>query len=158
MLSFAVLIPLQVLVFRNLVFFNIGFCFIYLLFLLSLPLELGIGTAMIIGLISGFIVDFFYHTIGIHAASGVMLMFLKPYWLRLNGHQDNQLPLIARYGLRSFLEYAGPLILVYCLSVFFIEAGNFDLFWITFFKALTTTALTLFFVVIPQYVFYRKKN
>ena len=159
-LSFVILIPLQVLVFRNFVFFNTGFCFIYLLFLLSLPLELGIALGMIGALITGLIVDLFYQTIGIHAASAVLLMFLKPYWLRMNvprsGYEVNQLPLIPNYGLSWFLAYASPLILIYSLAVLFIEAGNSGLFWLIFFKALITTVVTLFFVVIVQYLFYTK--
>ena len=158
--SFAILMPLQVLVFRNFVFFNIGFCFIYLLFLLSLPLELGIGLGMIAALFAGLIVDLFYQTIGIHAASGVLLMFLKPYWLRLNvprsGYEVNQLPLIPNYGLTWFLAYAAPLILIYSITVMFIEASNSGLFWLILSKALISTLVTLFFVVIVQYLFYTK--
>lgn len=159
-LSFAILMPLQVLVFRSFVFFNMGFCFIYLLCLLSLPLELGIGLGMIIALITGLVVDLFYQTIGIHAASGVLLMFLKPYWLNLNvprsGYEVNQLPLIPSYGLSWFLVYASPLILIYSLSVLFIEASSSGLFWMILSKALITTVVTLFFVVIVQYLFYTK--
>ena len=53
LVSFVILIPLQVLVFRNFVIFDMGFCFVYLLFLLMLPLELSIALGMVIALITG---------------------------------------------------------------------------------------------------------
>ncbi len=159
-ISLVVLVPLQVFVFRNFVFFNLGFCFIYLLFLLSLPRELSIGLGMVIALIIGLVIDLFYQTIGIHAAAGVLLMFLKPYWLNVNtprsGYEVNYLPVIPNYGLGWFIVYALPLVLVYSLTVLFIEAGNTGLFWMILSKALITTVITLFFVIILQYLFYSK--
>ncbi|OEK02524.1 hypothetical protein BFP97_13775 [Roseivirga sp. 4D4] len=158
--SLVILVPLQVFVFRNFVFFNLGFCFIYLLFLLSLPRELSIGLGMLIALILGLVIDLFYQTIGIHAAAGVLIMFLKPYWLNVNtprsGYEVNYLPTIPNYGLGWFIVYALPLVLVYSLTVLFIEAGNTGLFWMILSKALITTVITLFFVVILQYLFYSK--
>lgn len=160
--SLVILVPLQVLVFRHFVFFNLGFCFIYLLFLLSLPREVSIGLGMVIALIIGIVVDLFYQTIGIHAAAGVLIMFLKPYWLNMNvprsGFEINHLPLIPNYGLGWFIGYSLPLILIYSLAVLFIEAGNTGLFWIILSKALITTVVTLFFVVILQYLFYSKSR
>ncbi len=156
--SFIILVPLQVLVFRNFVFFNLGFCFIYLLLLLSIPIETSITIGMIIALVAGLIIDLFYQTIGIHASAGVLMMFLKPYWLRINvprsGYEVSHLPLIKSYGLGWFIVYSLPLILIYSLAALFIEAGNTGLFWIILLKALVTTVVTLFFVVIVQYLFY----
>lgn len=158
--SFIVLMPLQVFVFRNFVFLNYGFCFIYLLFLLSLPMELSITVGMVLALVTGLVIDLFYQTLGIHAAAGVLLMFLKPYWLSLNvprsGYEVSQPPLIRQYGLSWFLVYSLPLIFIYSLAVLFIEAGNSGLFWLILSKALVTTIVTLFFIVIAQYLFYPK--
>lgn len=158
--SFIILMPIQVFVFRNFVFLNLGFCFVYLLFLLSLPLELSIATGMVLALVTGLTIDLFYQTLGINAAAGVLIMFLKPYWLRLNvprsGYEIGHLPLIQQYGLSWFIVYSFPLIFIYSLAVLFIEAGNSGLFWLILSKALVTTFVTLFFVVVAQYLFYPK--
>ena len=160
LVSFVILIPLQVLVFRNFVIFDMGFCFVYLLFLLMLPLELSIALGMVIALITGLFVDLFYQTIGIHAAAGILLMFIKPYWQRINtprsGYEVNDLMLIKTYGLGWYLTYSIPLILVYSLTVLFIEAGNAGLLGITLLKAIITTLITVIFILIVQYIFYSK--
>ena len=158
--SFIVLIPLQIFVFQNFVIFNLGFCFIYLLFLLSLPTEMSVITGMILALVTGLLIDVFYQTLGIHAAAGVLMMFLKPYWLRLNvprsGYEIGHPPLIKEYGMSWFVGYAIPLIFIYSLAVLFIEAGNSGLFWLILSKALVTTLVTLTFIVVAQYIFYPK--
>ena len=123
-------------------------------------MELGIGFGMIIALITGFLLDLFYQSLGIHAASAVLMMFIKPYWQHLNtprsGYEVNTLPLIGNYGLNWYIGYAGPLILIYCLSVLFIEASNSNLFWLTLVKACSSALITLLFIVIIQYLFYRR--
>ena len=84
LVTFIVLIPLQLLVFRNFVILNTGFCFVYLLFLLMLPRETSIVIGMVIALATGLLIDVFYQTIGIHAAAGVLLMYIKPFWQNIN--------------------------------------------------------------------------
>ncbi len=160
LITFIILLPLQILVFRNFVVFDMGFCFVYLLFLLMLPLELSVALGMVIALISGLVVDLFYQTIGIHAAAGILLMFVKPFWQRLNsprsGYEVNDLMLVRTYGLGWYLGYSIPLILIYSFTVLFVEAGSSGLFGITLLKATITAFITLIFILIIQYLFYSK--
>ena len=160
LVTFIVLIPLQLLVFRNFVILNTGFCFVYLLFLLMLPRETSIVIGMVIALATGLLIDVFYQTIGIHAAAGVLLMYIKPFWQNINsprsGYEVNDLMLVRTYGLGWYLEYSLPLILLYSLTVLFIEAGNAGLFGITLLKAIITAFITLIFILIVQYLFYSK--
>ncbi|MHA7099826.1 Rod shape-determining protein MreD [Roseivirga pacifica] len=160
--TFALLLPLQVLVFRNFVVFGTGFSFIYLLCLLMLPVEMSVITGMIVALFTGLAVDLFYHTLGIHAAASVFLMFLRYHWLRMNGprsgYEVNHLPLLSNYGLGWFIGYALPLIFVHSLVVFFVEAGNVALFWQSTFRALITTIISFIFIVISQYFLYPREQ
>ena len=160
--TFALLLPLQVLVFRNFVIYGTGFCFIYLLVLLMLPVEMSVITGMVIALLTGLSIDLFYHTLGIHAAACVLFMFLRYHWLRMNGprsgYEVNHLPLVGNYGLGWFIGYALPLIFVHSLVVFLVEAGNMDLLWQSLFRALITTIISLIFIVISQYFLSHKQQ
>ena len=82
--TFLVLALFQVLVLKYMVLFGVGFCFLYLMALLFLPLEMGFAGAMITGLVLGLTVDIFYNTTGIHAAASVFIMFIRPYWMAIN--------------------------------------------------------------------------
>lgn len=159
-ISFLVLIPVQVLVLEHMALFGIGFCFLYLLFMLLLPVELGHTKGMAIALVLGLLVDVFAATIGIHAAASVLIMFLRPFWLKViiprSGFEVNVLPSIANYGLIWFLIYAGPLIIIYTLAFFFLEAAGSGLFWITLSKSGLTSVISLVFMIAIQYLFYPK--
>ncbi|GAB5524311.1 MAG: hypothetical protein Roseis2KO_21830 [Roseivirga sp.] len=159
-ISFLVLIPLQVLVLEHIALFNLGFCFLYLLFMLLLPVELGHSQGMGLALAIGLLVDVFAATIGIHAAASVLLMFLRPFWLRViiprSGFEVNVLPSIANYGLAWFVIYAGPLVILHCLAFFFLEAAGSGLFWITLSKSGLTAVISLVFMISIQYLFYPK--
>lgn len=160
LVALLVLLPFQVLVLGHLALFNIGFCFIYLLFLLLLPNEIGYVQSMLGALIVGLIVDVFLGTLGIHAASSVFFMFLRPFWLGIitprQGFEVNTLPSIANYGIIWFLLYATPLIIMHSLAVFFLEAAGSGLFWLTLSKAGLTSLITLVFMIALQYLFYPK--
>lgn len=160
--SFILLMVAQVLIFRNFVLFQVGFSFIYLLFLLSLPIEAGFNAGMVIALISALIIDLFYQTLGIHASAAVFIMFIRPFWLKIvvprSGYEVNDMMTIGNYGVSWFIGYATPLVFAYCCVVFFVEAGSAQLFWHTVTKALVSTVITMVFVVFTQYLFYPKSN
>lgn len=140
--------------------FNIGFCFIYLLFMLLLPIEVGHTKGMAAALIIGLLIDLFAATIGIHAAATVLIMFIRPFWLRTiiprSGFEVNTLPSITNYGLGWFLGYAGPLIFIHTLAFFFLEAAGTGSFWLTLSKSGLTSIISLVFIVAIQYLFFPK--
>ena len=160
--SFILLMLAQVFIFRNFVMFQVGFSFVYLLFLLSLPSEIGFTGGMILGLISGLIVDLFFQTLGIHASAAVFIMFIRPFWMGIilprSGYDVTDLMTVNNYGAGWFIGYAAPLMFSYCCIVFFVEAGTAQFFWHTISKALVSTLITLVFVIFTQYLFYPKSN
>jgi len=159
-ISFLVILPLQVLVFRNFVLYGTGFNFFYLFCLLLLPVEMSAIVGMLIALATGLIVDLFYHTLGIHAAASVLLMFLRYYWLRINGprsgYEVNQLPTIPNYGFTWYLTYALPLIFMHAVTVFLMEAGNVSLAGQSLLRGLITAIISFIFIVLTQYFFFKK--
>ena len=162
LITLLVLLPLQIVVLGHLALFNIGFCFVYLLFLLLLPIEISPVKILFGALLLGLVVDICGGTPGIHAASCVLLMFLRPFWLNsITPRKDfgtNTLLCIANYSLSWFLLYAGPLVLIHSLAFFFLEAAGSGLFWTTLSKVVLTSFLTLVFMVSLQYLFYPKSK
>jgi len=128
---FVVFILLQVLLFKDLILFDRAFCFVYLGFLLLLPIELGPLLIISIGFFTGLSVDVFYDSLGIHAASSVLIMFLRPYWVSLltpqGGYEIGARPNIMTLGFMWFLVYSLPLILIHNFALFFSRG-----FWVHF--------------------------
>ncbi|MGK7397033.1 MAG: Rod shape-determining protein MreD [Candidatus Cyclobacteriaceae bacterium M3_2C_046] len=161
-LQFFVYVVLQVLIMKNIVLFDRAFCFIYVAFLLLLPLESGKLPLIFLGFITGLIIDVFYDSLGIHTAASVLIMYLRPYWMNVittKGSEENVYsPTLRNMGFEWFVTYALPLIFIHHLALFFIEAGGFHMVLFTFTKVILSTLLTFIFIVIFQYLFYPKER
>jgi hypothetical protein len=158
-ISFFLYVGVQVLLIKNLVLYNTAYCFLYVAFILLLPLEISTIWLLLIAFITGFSVDIFYDSLGINAAACVLLAFIRPYWLSLvtprGGYEDVRIPKLKTLGFFWFLSYALPLIFIHHLALFYLEAGGFQMFFVTFSKVIFSAFLTFFVVVLSQYLFYR---
>ena len=157
-LNFLVYITIQLILVRNLVLFDVAFCYVYIAFILLLPIEIGVMTAMLLGFASGLLVDAFYNTFGIHAAASVFIMFVRQRWLTFltprGGYDIGIAPTPQSMGIRWFVAYAFPLIFFHHALIFFIEAANFQLFSFTLAKILASAIFTLLMITIIQYILY----
>ena len=160
--QFIVFTALQVFVFRNLVLFDAGFCFIYVAFLLFLPIDIPVVPLLLLGFVLGLVVDIFYDTVGIHAAATVLLAFLRPYVLLLliprDGYDANDSANLHVMGWRWFLTYILLLLLVHHLAVFFLEMGGLRMAWFTVAKALVSSFFTATVIVITQLLFFSSRR
>ena len=154
---FFVYLLYQVLILQNVVLFHTAFCFLYVLYLLVLPVETNPLLLMVIGFLLGFAVDMFYQSLGLHAFSCVLMMYLRNYWLNSltpqGGYDATSVPSLSMNGLQWFIVYAMPLIFVHHATLFFMEAGGFGMFWFTLWKVITSTLFTTAVILIAQFLF-----
>jgi hypothetical protein len=154
---FVVYLLYQVMILQNVVMFHTAFCFLYVLYLILLPVEANPLMLMGIGFLMGFAVDLFYESIGLHAFASVMIMYIRNYWLNSltpqGGYDSNSVPSVAMNGVQWFLIYAMPLIFLHHALLFFMEAGGFGMFWYTLWKVLTSTIFTTVVILIAQFLF-----
>ena len=161
-ISFFSYLLLQVLLVRNLVLFDMAFCYIYVAFILLLPFDTSRILLMLLGFLCGFVVDIFYDTLGIHAFACVLIAFIKPFWTNAipprGGYEIGMGPTIKIMGFSWFLTYSLPLIFVHHLALFFVEAGGLHLFGFTIVKVIFSSILTFIVMVILQYLFYQRRR
>jgi hypothetical protein len=112
---------------------------------------------MLVGFIMGFFIDMFYDSLGLHAFSCVLIMFVRNSWLaRLTpqgGYDVGAIPGIAASGIQWFLTYTIPLVLLHHTVLFFIEVGGFQHVGFTLGKVLCSTVYTTIVILIAQYLF-----
>jgi hypothetical protein len=146
----------QVLLFKKLVLFDTSFCFLYVAFILLLPVETNNMLLMLIAFLLGFSIDIFYDSLGLHALSLIVVAYLRNYWLNAitpqGGYDAGSSPGLPLYGLQWFLVYTLPLLFVHLILLFFIEAGGFGLFWHTMLKILGSLIFTLVVMLMLQYL------
>lgn len=146
----------QVLLFKKLVLFETSFCFLYVAFILLLPVETNNLLLMVIAFLLGFTIDIFYDSLGLHALALITVAYLRNYWLNAitpqGGYDAGSSPGLPIYGLQWFLVYTLPLVFVHLILLFFIEAGGFALFWHTMLKILGSLIFTLVVMLTLQYL------
>jgi hypothetical protein len=159
---FLIFVSLQVIILRNVVLFNLAFCYLYVAFLLMLPLESGRITLLVLGFLTGLVVDIFYDSLGIHAAACVLMMYLRPFWINLitprGGYELEMRPTLFYMGFQWFATYILPLILIHHFALFFIESGGINLFLYTSLKVVSSTAFTFITIIIIQFLFFSVKR
>jgi hypothetical protein len=153
---FFVYLILQVVLLKNLVLFNTSFCFLYVAFILLLPVEMSNLLLMLIAFLLGISVDIFYNSLGLHTMALVLLAYLRNYWLATitpqGGYDIGTPPTLAANGLQWFLVYTLPLVFVHHLVLFFVEASGFTLFWYTMLKAISSLLFTMAAMLLLQYL------
>ncbi len=159
---FVIFLAIQILLIRNVALFNTAFCFIYIAFLLFLPIQMPKVQLLLLAFITGIIVDIFYDTIGINAAACVLLAYLRPYVLRLltprDDYEKSHTVNLHIMGWQWFAVYALFLTFVHHLALFFLEFGSFREFGFTILKVLLSTLFTFTVLVIIQLLFFATRR
>ncbi len=161
-LRFFVLVLVQVLIVKNIELGRFINPFVYVLFILMLPFETPKWLLLLASFFLGITIDMFYDTSGMHAAACVMMGYIRPGVLKLfsprDGYEFGTQPSIQYLGIPWFLSYAGILVVIHHLILFYIEIFRFSEFFSTFFRVIVSSIFTLLLVVISQYLFQRKKE
>lgn len=150
---------LQVIFIRHWALFDVAFCFVYISVFLFLPITFNVLVVMLIGFGYGLLVDIFYDTMGIHAASCVLLGYMRPVitsWIKPSGGYDaNTKPMLSYMGAQWFITYTLLLTTVHHLPLFFIEAWGLNMWFFTFIKVVCSITFTSSVIILFQYLFYR---
>lgn len=159
---FIVYLLAQVMLFKQLVLFNTAFCFVYIVFILLLPIETNSMVLMFVAFLLGFSVDIFYDSLGLHALSLVLIAYVRNLWLSTitpqGGYDTGQGPTLAVNGLQWFIVYSLPLVFIHHFTLFFVEAGGFGLFWYTMSKVITSLMFTMTIILFLQYFSFKRRR
>lgn len=161
---FALLILIQVFVLDNIRLHYMVTPYLYMLFILWLPFQMGRAWQMIVAFILGFTLDSFRHYPGFHASACVLIAYIRPYLVNLlipqEGAETNYEEPSAKSmgGVLPYGLYLGLLILVHHTWLFFIEALQFGDGWYFIIKTILSTVLSLLLIVITELFFSRKQK
>jgi len=151
LLLFVVIIVLQVLVLNNI---NLGGYinpYAYILFILLLPFSIPGWLLLIIGFITGFTVDYFMNTLGLHTSATLLLAFLRPVilsWISFRGDLDKfDSPSIGSSSVEWFVRYTVIAVIFHHSALFILEKFSFYQFHITLLRIVLSSLCTSFFIV-----------
>jgi hypothetical protein len=152
----------QIFFLKNLALFGVAFAFLYILPILILPSSIKSTPLMMIAFLSGFVLDIFYETLGMHTSAITLLAFLKPTWLGLinasGGYDDEIEPILSEMGLVKFIGYSSPLIFVYSLVFFTADQWGSGVYFKVFYKSIFSTIFTLTLIILTQLLFFKRRR
>lgn len=160
--GFFLYLIVQVLLLKNMVVFGTAFCFLYVLYILLLPLEMKTIPILLIAFVLGMGVDLFYDTLGMHTASLLALAFVRNTWLKLltptGGYDENLQPALLNMGFGWFTYYSLPLIVLHHFIFFYIDQIGTNLFLVGVQKIIASTIFVFVMSIIVQLMFYRRRR
>ncbi len=159
-LIFILLILLQVLVFNNIQFSGYVNPYVYILFILLLPMEIPSWLLLLSSFLMGIMIDFFSGSPGVHTSATVLAGFVRPYVLSLvaprDGYEQGSDPSMFNYGFRWFASYTLLIVLIHHTALFYLEVFRFTGFFRTLLRVILSTIFSMTFILLLEY--YRKRK
>lgn len=162
--SFILLILIQVFILNNINLFGYINPFLYLLFILSLPFKIKHTPLIIISFLVGYIVDLLSGgIIGLHAASAVLIGFIRPFIIRGISSNESEYdtksnPSLNNMGFKWYITYCMLLVGIHHLVYYYLECFTFSSFFTTFFQSLFNAIFTIFVIIIYQMISLKSRK
>lgn len=148
---FIIMILAQVIVFNNICLFNYATAFVFIYFIIRLPLTLSTNWVLTLSFIIGLTVDIFSNTQGMNALACTILAMSRRAILRLYFPREEDLtnsePSIKSLGLGIYTKYLISMVILFCITFFFIEAFTFFNFMQLIIRIITSSILTFILIL-----------
>lgn len=154
---FILLVAVQVILLNNIRLGGYINPFIYVLFIMLLPVRIPKTLLLVISFATGICIDVFSNTLGMHAAASVFLGFARPGILRAisprDGYEADASPSIKQMGLNWFMLYTCIAVVLHHLVLFYVEVFRFNEFFSTLLRVALSSLTTIIFILISQLLF-----
>lgn len=151
LLLFIVLVLVQVLVCNNVLLFGVAVPFIFIYFIIALPLDTNINILMLLSFLLGFFIDLFSDTLGLNSMTCLILSVVKkPVFYAYMPKEDKfitAVPSISVMGWVGYFKFILTLSAIYCFFLFGIELLSFASFGRIILMAVSSTILTLLLLI-----------
>jgi rod shape-determining protein MreD len=125
---FAAFLLAQVLVLGHIHLFHYATPLLYVYFVAQFPRNHAKWEVLVWSFMMGLLVDIFYNTPGVAAASLTLIGAVQPYYFELfvpRDSADNLVPSLRNIGPSKFSYYIVPMVFLYCVLFFTLEMFSF---------------------------------
>lgn len=159
---FVIFIALQVFIFNYVHLFGFINPQVYILPLLLLPLEMKKTFQYLIAFFTGFFIDMFFQTYGIHSLACLLLIYFKPIWVSIitgvRSSDEIFKPLPGEKDFKWILAYVGGLVFLHQLTITMLETFNMREILMILWVSLATALVTTILIVSILYIFFYSKK
>ena len=161
-IRFVVLVLFQVLIVNHIRLGGYVHPYVYLLFVMLLPINMPKWQLLFCGFGIGLAVDLFSGTLGLHAGATTLMAFCRPSIIKLvSGRQkfeNVQEPNLSQLGLVWFIRYSVCMVLVHHFTLFVLESFSFRLLGQVLLRILLSAPVTIFLIIMILYLFTSNKK
>jgi len=159
LLRFVAILLLQILVVNNIELSGYINPYIYVVFILMLPVSIKPWQIVVISFLTGAVMDAFSSTPGLHIAACNFMGFMRIHYLRATTTKEDMegriVPSISQKGIVWFSVYGFVMIFLHHLLLFFLEIYGFQEFFATLTRVFFSTLVTLLLIIVGQLLFFR---
>lgn len=162
LLRFIAILLLQILVVNNIELSSYINPYIYVVFILMLPVSIKPWQIVVISFLTGAAMDAFSSTPGLHIAACNFMGYMRIQYLKVTTTKEDMegriVPSISQKGIVWFSVYGFVMIFLHHLLLFFLEIYGFQEFFSTLLRVFFSTLVTLLLIIVGQLLFYRSKK
>ncbi|TVQ76876.1 MAG: hypothetical protein EA358_08180 [Flavobacteriales bacterium] len=158
--KYTLVLLFQFFVLSNVQFFGYITPYYYPLLLLLMPVKFNQHTLLILGFFTGLIVDMMERSGAIHASATVMMVYLRPVFLRLvstRGGEDLPNLSVSTLGFRNFSLLVILAFFFHHFTMYFIDALKLQQLDVILWRTAQTTLLSFVVVLVFHGLTFPKK-
>ncbi|CDN30899.1 Rod shape-determining protein MreD [Mucinivorans hirudinis] len=161
-ISFIVLILTQVFIFDNVNIFGMVTPYIYIMFIIVLPMQIGHTLLIILGFVSGGVVDLLTGSGGLSAMVATWVAFIRPALLHITAGRDivseGGIPSVVRMGGAKFIFYLSMMVFAYNIPLFILETMNIKYIAVTSLRILFSSVFSIITIYLAHYLMLMRRK
>lgn len=128
--------------------------YLYVLFIIMLPINWSKHLVLILSMLVGFCIDIFSNTLGMHTSACLLIGFLRPFILNVIAPREGiEIILsldIKGLGISKFFVYASLMVLIHHLWLYILEAFTFLFIFDLLLRVILSSLATLLLILLSQ--------
>lgn len=162
LIRFVVLIAAQVVLFKNIGYYNLASPFPYILIVFLLPIGTPNFILYVLSFLTGLTVDAFYDSIGLHASACTALALFRIFFhnitLDVDVKNSFETPALGNMGTKWYLPYIAIGTFVHHLVLFHMECFSLSNYANTAMTILFSSIFTILLIILISILIYKRKS
>lgn len=157
-----VLVGLQVLILNRIDITPYTNAYVYILFILMLPVNINRVLLLVLSMLIGLVIDLFSNTPGMHSTACLVIAFIRPGFLNILVPRENFDSTIKLswngMGSAKFMVYAAVMITLHHLILLCVESYLTLPIFALLLRVIACSICTLMLIVLSQFLMSNKKG
>ncbi|HSO87257.1 MAG TPA: rod shape-determining protein MreD [Draconibacterium sp.] len=155
---FISLVLIQVLIFNQVQFSGFFNPYVYVLFIILLPLSAPRYAVLILAFLLGLTIDIFSNSLGVHSAATVFVAYARPLVIRLISNREDDksdYPGLNQNKPGWFINYVVIMVLLHHTLLFYLEVYTFANFFNTLYRVILSSLFSIVVIVLSQFLVFK---